>query len=76
MEIEGSLQNFSTTNQCWIGNLAEQLKQRNLLVRQLQEQMETMERYVRNQMNKGFENIRACDRQEIQQLKTSLDENS
>ena len=31
---------------------------------------------VRNQMNKDFEQIRACDRQEIQQLKTSLDENS
>ena len=34
--------------------------------------METMERDVRNQVNQYFENIRAYDRQEIQQLKISL----
>jgi uncharacterized protein YigA (DUF484 family) len=33
-----------------------------------------MERDVRNQMNKYFEQVRACDRQQIQQLKTNLDE--
>jgi ABC-type phosphate transport system auxiliary subunit len=76
MEMVGSLGAFAMTNQCSVGNIAEQLKQSNLLVRQLQDQMETVERDVRNHMNKDFEKIRACDRQEIQQLKTSLDENS
>ena len=33
-----------------------------------------MEQSVRDEMNRGFEQIRACDRQEIQQLKISLDE--
>jgi uncharacterized protein YllA (UPF0747 family) len=36
--------------------------------------MITMEKYVRNQMNKDFEQVRASDRQQIQQLKTNLDE--
>jgi ABC-type phosphate transport system auxiliary subunit len=72
--MAGSLGAFATTNQCSVENLAEQLKQRNLLVRKLQDQMMTMEQDVRNQMNKDFEQVRACDRQQIQQLKTNLDE--
>jgi hypothetical protein len=74
MEVAGTLGDFSTTNQCSVGNLAEQLKQKDLLVKQLQNQIKTVEQSVRNEMNKGFEQIRACDRQEIQQLKISLDE--
>jgi hypothetical protein len=74
MEVAGSLGDFSTTNQYSVGNLKEQLKQKDLLVRQLQNQIKTMEQSVRNEMNRGFEQIRACDRQEIQQLKISLDE--
>jgi ABC-type phosphate transport system auxiliary subunit len=74
MEVAGSLGDFATTNQCSVGNLKEQLKQKDLLVRQLQNQIKTVEQSVRNEMNKGFEQIRACDRQEIQQLKISLDE--
>jgi ABC-type phosphate transport system auxiliary subunit len=74
MEMAGSLGAFTTANQCSLENLAEQLKQRNMLVRQLQDHMITMEKYVRNQMNKDFEHVRASDRQQIQQLKTNLDE--
>jgi hypothetical protein len=48
MEMAGSLGAFATTNQCLVENLAEQLKQRNLLVRQLQDHMITMEKEVRN----------------------------
>jgi hypothetical protein len=33
-----------------------------------------MEKYVINQMNKYFEQIRASDTQQIQQLKANLDE--
>jgi hypothetical protein len=74
MEVAGTLGAFATTNQCSVGNLTEQLKQKDLLVKQLQNQINTVEQSVRNEMNKGFEQIRACDRQEIQQLKISLDE--
>ena len=74
MEVEGTLGAFSTTNQCSIRNLVEQLKQKDLLVKQLQNQIKTAEQSVRNEMNKGFDQIRACDRQEIQQLKINLDE--
>jgi hypothetical protein len=74
MEVAGTLGDFATTNHYSVGNLKEQLKQKDLLVRQLQHQMKTVEQSVRNEMNRGFEQIRACDRQEIQQLKISLDE--
>jgi hypothetical protein len=63
-----SLGAFSMTNQCSVENLAEQLKQRNLLVWQLQDQMITMEKDVRNQMNKYFEKAIAYATQQIQQL--------
>jgi hypothetical protein len=36
--------------------------------------MKATKQEVRDEMNKGFEQIRACDRQEIQQLKINLDE--
>jgi ABC-type phosphate transport system auxiliary subunit len=74
MEVAGSLGDFATTNQYSVGNLKEQLKQKDLLVSQLQNQVKTVEQSVRSEMNKGFEQIRACDRKEIQQLKISLDE--
>jgi hypothetical protein len=73
-EVAGSLGDFATTNQYSVGNLKEQLKQKDLLVSQLQNQVKTVEQNVRSEMNKSFEQIRACDRQEIQQLKFSLDE--
>jgi hypothetical protein len=36
--------------------------------------MKTVEKNVWSEVNKGFEQIRASDRQEIQQLKSSLEE--
>jgi cell division septum initiation protein DivIVA len=73
-EMVGSLGAFATTNQWSVENLAEQLKQRNLLISQLQNQIRTVEKNVRSEVNKGLEQARASDRQEIQQLKSSLDE--
>jgi ABC-type phosphate transport system auxiliary subunit len=74
MEVAGSLGAFATTNQYSVGNLKEQLKQKDLLVSQLQNQVKTVEKSVRSEINKGFEQIRVYDRHEIQQLKISLDE--
>jgi hypothetical protein len=73
-EMAGSLGAFSTANQWSVENLVEQLKQRNLLVGKLQDQIMTMEQDVRNKMNKEFEQVRAYDRHQIQQLKANLDE--
>jgi ABC-type phosphate transport system auxiliary subunit len=55
-------------------NMADQLKQRNLLIIQLQNKISTVEKNVIRKVNKGLEYARASDKQEIQQLKTSLDE--
>jgi hypothetical protein len=73
-EVAGSLGAFATINQYSVGNLKEQLKQKNLLVIQLKNQFNTVEQNVISEMNMIFEQIRACDRQEIQQLKFSLNE--
>jgi hypothetical protein len=70
----GSLGAFATSNQCSVENLADQLKQKNMLVRKLQDQMTTMERDVRNNMNKEFEQVIADFRHQIQQWKAILDE--
>jgi hypothetical protein len=73
-EVAGSLGAFATTNQFSVENLKERLKQKDLQISQLQNQMKTVEKNVRSEVNKGFEQIRANDRQEIQQLKSSLEE--
>jgi cell division septum initiation protein DivIVA len=73
-EVAGSLGDFATTNQFSVGNLKERLKQKDLQISQLQNQMKTVEKNVRSEVNKGFEQIRASDKQEIQQLKSSLEE--
>ena len=72
--MEGSLGAFATSNQCSVENLADQLKQKNMLIRQLQDKMTTMERDVRNKMNKEFEEVIADVRHQIQQWKANLDE--
>ena len=44
------------------------------MISQLQNQIRNTEKNVREEVNKGIEQARANDKQEIQQLKTSLDE--
>jgi ribosome-binding protein aMBF1 (putative translation factor) len=61
-EVAGSLGAFATANQWSVENLAEQLRHKNLLVGQLQDQMLTMEQTVKNKMSQDFEQIRAYDR--------------
>jgi hypothetical protein len=72
--VANSLGAFATTNQFSVGNVKEKLKKKDMLVNPLREQVKTMEQGVRREMNKGFEQIRAHDRQEIQHLKISLEE--
>jgi hypothetical protein len=67
-EVVGSLGAFATANQWSVENLAKQLRQKNLLVGQLQDQMLAMEQTMKNNMNQYFEHIRAYDIHQIQQL--------
>jgi hypothetical protein len=73
-DVAGSLGDFATTNQFSVGNLKEKLKQKDLLVSQLQDKIKTVEQEVRSEMTKVFEQTRAHERQEIQQLRINLDE--
>jgi hypothetical protein len=57
-----------------VGNVKEKLKQKDLLVSQLQKKLNTVEKEVRIKMNKSFKKITVCDTQEFLQLKSSLDE--
>jgi hypothetical protein len=57
-----------------VENLAEQLRHKILLVGQLQDQVLTMEQTVKNKMSQEFEQIRAYDWHQIQQLRANLDE--
>jgi hypothetical protein len=58
-EVVGLLGDFATTNQFSVGNLKERLKQKELLIIQLQHQMKTVEKNVRSEINNGFDQIRA-----------------
>jgi hypothetical protein len=73
-EVAGSLGAFATTNLFSVDNLKERLKQRNQMISQLQNQIRNTEKNVRDEVNKGLEQARASDKQEIQLLKSSLDE--
>jgi hypothetical protein len=73
-EVADSLCAFATENQWSVENLVEKLKQKNLLVGKLQYQMLAMEQAVRNKMNQEFEQIRAYDMHQIQQLQANLEE--
>jgi hypothetical protein len=68
-EVAGSLGDFTTTNQFSVGNLKERLKQKDLLISQLQNQIRTVEKNVQSEIDKGLEQYRASDKQEIQQAK-------
>jgi hypothetical protein len=62
-EVAGSLGDFVTTNQFSESSLKEKLKQKDMLIGKLQNQMKIVEQNVRSDINKEF-----------QQLKSSLDE--
>ena len=53
-EIAGSLGAYATANQFSVGTLKERLKQKDLLINQLQNQIKTVEEDIRSEVNKGF----------------------
>jgi ribosome-binding protein aMBF1 (putative translation factor) len=73
-EVAGSLGTFATTNQWSVENLAEKLQHKSMLVEKLQNKIHTIEQTVQNRMSRYFEQIRAYDKQQIQQLQSNFDE--
>ena len=61
-KVASSLGDFATTNQFSVRNLKERLKQKDLQISQLHNQMKTVENNVWSAVNKGFKNIRANDK--------------
>jgi len=67
-EVTSSLGAFSMTNQWSMENLAKQLRHKCLLVEHLKNQIYIAEKTIRNIMSQDFDQIRAHDWQQIQQL--------
>jgi hypothetical protein len=61
-EVASSLGAFSTANKFSIGNLKERMKQKDLKINQLQNQMKIVEKNVWSKVHKEFEQIRASDK--------------
>jgi hypothetical protein len=73
-EVAGTLGAYATTNQYSVGTLKEWLKQKDLLISKLQTQIAAVETNARNEAYKDLEQARAADQQEIEQLKSNLEQ--
>jgi hypothetical protein len=73
-EVAGSMGALATTNQFTVENMKARLRQRNLMIAKLQGQLKENEKRIEEGINKGLDQARAGDKQEIQSLKTSLSE--
>jgi Na+-transporting NADH:ubiquinone oxidoreductase subunit NqrA len=73
-EVAGSMGALATTNLFIVSNMRERLGQSNCKITQLQYQLKDTEKNIKEEINKGLEQARAGDKQEIQSLKSILDE--
>jgi hypothetical protein len=73
-EVAGSMGALATTNLFTVDNMRTRLKQSNHRIVQLQNQLKDTEKNIKEEINKGLDQARAVDKQEIQLLKSSLDE--
>jgi multidrug resistance efflux pump len=74
IEVEGSMGAMETKNLFTMENMRTRIKKSNHIIAQLQDQLKNVEKNIREEVNKSLEQARAVERQEIQSLKTSLDE--
>jgi hypothetical protein len=72
-EVAGTLGAYAMTNQYSVGALKARLKQKNLLIGKLEARVATIEANARDEVNKGIEQSRAADQQEIKWLKSDLE---
>jgi uncharacterized protein involved in exopolysaccharide biosynthesis len=73
-EVAGSMGALETTNLFTVDNMRTRLKQSDHMIVQLQGQLKDTEKNIREEINKGLDQARVVDKQEIQSLKSSLDE--
>ena len=73
-EVASSMGALATTNVFTVDNMRTRLKQSNHRIVQLQNQLKDTEKNVKEEINKGLDQARVVDKQEIQSLKSSLDE--
>jgi len=73
-EVAGSMGALAIANQFTVENTKERLRQRNLMIAKLQGQLKENEKRIEEGINKGLDQARDRDKQEIQSLKTNLSE--
>ena len=73
-EVAGSMGALATTNLYSVGNLRTRLQQKYQMIAQLQSQLKETKINISQEINKGLEQARVSDIQEIQILRTSLNE--
>jgi rubrerythrin len=73
-EIIGSMGAMATKNIFTVENMRTRINKCNHMIIQLQDQLKNTGQKIREEVNKSLEQARAVESQEIQSLKTSLDE--
>jgi hypothetical protein len=73
-EIAGTLGAYATANQYSVGTLKAQLKWKNLLIGKLEAKVATTEANARDEMRKSLEQARIADLQEIEKLRSDLEQ--
>jgi hypothetical protein len=73
-EIAGTMRAFASTNLHSVSSLRIRLQQKDQMIAQLQSQLKETKRSISLEINKGLERAKTSDIQEIQILRTSLNE--
>jgi hypothetical protein len=73
-EIAGTLGAYATANQYSVGTLKAQLKWKNLLIGKLEAKVAMAEANARDEMSKSLEQARIVDLQEIEKLRSDLEQ--
>jgi hypothetical protein len=73
-EIAGTLGAYASVNQFSVGLLKNQLKRKNRLIRTLEARLATTTETAKDQASIGMEQARLADKNEIEMLKTKLEQ--
>jgi hypothetical protein len=73
-EVVGCMGAMETSNLFTVSNMRASLEHSNRRIIQLQDQLKDTKKNIKAEINKSLEKARAANKQEIQSLKTSLDE--
>jgi len=73
-EIAGTLGAYASVNQFSVGLLKNQLKRKNCLIKTLEARLATTTENVKDQASMGIEQARLADKNEIETLKTKLEQ--